>query len=217
LAVAFSNARLIAALEQLHWGALNALARAIDAKSDWTAGHSERVTNLALEIGRAMRLSDNDLRIMHRGGLLHDVGKIGTPPSILDKPGKLDPEEMRIMRDHVIVGVRILEPIAAFREVLPIVAQHHERWDGSGYPAGLAGEDINLYARIFAVADCYDALTSDRPYREGLQPDHVLAMIRAGSGAQFDPRIVEIFMGLFAGNKERPIEQTRVAQAGQTG
>jgi putative nucleotidyltransferase with HDIG domain len=217
LAVAFSNVQLIEAMEQLHWGTLTALARAIDAKSEWTAGHSERVTNLALEIGRAMGLSAKDLRIMHRGGLLHDVGKIGTPPEVLDKPGKLGPEEMRIMRDHVRIGVRILEPIAAFREALPIVAQHHEWFDGSGYPAGLAGEDISLYARIFAVADCYDALTSDRPYRKGLPKQQTLAMIQAGVGKQFDPRVVDVFLRLCAEKQAQPIEEAMAAQPGQSG
>ena len=139
LAVAFSHVHLINALEELHLGTLTALARAIDAKSQWTAGHSERVTQLAVEIGRNMGLSAKDLRVMHMGGLLHDVGKIGTPPIVLDKPGKLTSEEMSIMQDHVSIGVRILEPIRAFREALPIVAQHHEWFNGKGYPAGVGG------------------------------------------------------------------------------
>ena len=198
LAVAFSNVQLIDAMEQLHWGTLTALARAIDAKSAWTAGHSERVTNLALRIGRAMGLSADELRIMQRGGLLHDIGKIGTPPGILDKSGKLDREETQVMQDHVRIGIRILEPIAAFREALPIVAQHHEWFDGSGYPNHLAGEDINLQARIFAVADVFDALTSDRPYRKGVPRQQTLQMIREKSGTQFDPKVVEVFMRMWA-------------------
>ncbi len=197
LAVAFSNVQLMEALEQLHWGALSALARAIDAKSTWTAGHSERVTQLAVRIGRAMGLSLRDLHIMHRGGLLHDIGKIGTPHQILDKPGKLDAAEMQTMRDHVRIGMRILEPIPGLAEALPIVAQHHEWFDGRGYPAGLAGEQISLHARIFAVADCYDALISDRPYRPGLPREKVLDIIRSGSGTQFDPRVIEVFLSIF--------------------
>ncbi len=198
LAVAFSNVQLIDAMEQLHWGTLTALARAIDAKSAWTAGHSERVTTLALRIGRAMGLSADDLRIMQRGGLLHDIGKIGTPPGILDKSGKLDTEETQVMQDHVKIGIRILEPIAAFREALPIVAQHHEWFDGSGYPNHLAGEEINLQARIFAVADVYDALTSDRPYRKGVPRQQTMQMIQEKSGTQFDPKVVEVFMRMSA-------------------
>jgi putative two-component system response regulator len=188
----------IEALEQLDLGTLTALARAIDAKSAWTAGHSERVTNLALKIGHAMGLPAKSLEIMHRGGLLHDIGKIGTPPNVLDKPGKLEPEETQIMQDHVKIGVRILEPIPCFREALPMVAQHHEWFDGSGYPAGLAGENISLHARILAVADCYDAIVSDRPYRKGLPTREALEILRQRSGTQFDPLVIEVFMRLSA-------------------
>jgi len=186
----------IEALEQLDLGTLTALARAIDAKSAWTAGHSERVTSLALKMANAMGLPAKSLEIMHRGGLLHDIGKIGTPPHILDKLGRLSPEEMQIMRDHVNIGVRILEPITCFREALPMVAQHHEWFDGSGYPAGLAGENISLHARILAVADSYDALVSDRPYRKGLPKQQALEMLRRNSGTQFDPMVIEVFMRL---------------------
>jgi putative nucleotidyltransferase with HDIG domain len=203
LAVAFSNVQLVEAMEQLHWGTLTALARAIDAKSAWTAGHSERVTQLALKIGSAMGLSARDLQIMHRGGLLHDIGKIGTAPEILEKPGTLDQQEMQHMRDHVRTGVRILEPIAAFKEAIPIVAQHHEWFNGQGYPEGLAGEEISLHARIFAVADCYDALVSDRPYRKGLPRKKVVEMLRQKSGAQFDPNVIDAFVRLCG--EEEPI------------
>jgi len=189
----------IDALEQLDVGTLTALARAIDAKSAWTAGHSERVTQLALSIGRAMGLPAKSLEIMHRGGLLHDIGKIGTPATILDKPGKLEPEEMQIMRDHVKIGIRILEPISCFREALPMVAQHHEWFDGSGYPAGLAGESISSQARILAVADCYDAMVSDRPYRNGLPQQQALDILKQRSGTQFDPTVIEVFLRLRAG------------------
>jgi putative nucleotidyltransferase with HDIG domain len=206
LAIALSNVKLIAALEDLHWGTLTALARAIDAKSGWTAGHSERVTRMALKIGRAMGLNAHDLKIMHRGGLLHDIGKIGTPAEVLDKPGKLNPQEMKTMREHVEVGLRILEPIPGLSESLPIVAEHHEWFDGSGYPKGLAGTDINLYARIFAVADCYDAVTSDRPYRKGLPVDETITMIRQRAGKQFDPTVVEAFLTVCSSN--RPDEKS---------
>lgn len=197
LAVAFSNARLIAALEQLHWGTLTALARAIDAKSNWTAGHSERVTRLALRIGRAMGLSSEDLQTMERGGLLHDVGKIGTPREILDKPEKLNDLEMKIMREHVTIGMRILEPIPGLNQALPIVAQHHERFDGTGYPNGLKGDEISLFARIFAVADAFDAMTSDRPYRSGMPRAQAVQLIASQAGAQFDPEAVAAFLDLF--------------------
>jgi putative nucleotidyltransferase with HDIG domain len=198
LAVAFSNVELIEALQQLHLGTLTALARAIDAKSAWTAGHSERVTDLSLKIARTMGLGPKDLAVMHTGGLLHDIGKIGTPPAILDKPGKLDTEETRIMRDHVRIGLRILDPIPGIQDALPIVAQHHEWFDGNGYPQGLAGEQISLHARIFAVADCYDAMISDRPYRKGLPREQALNLLKQKSGSQFDPQVIDVFCRLYA-------------------
>jgi putative nucleotidyltransferase with HDIG domain len=152
-----------------------------------------------------MGLSAGDLRIMQRGGLLHDIGKIGTPAGILDKAGRLDTEETHVMQDHVRIGVRILEPIAAFREALPIVAQHHEWYDGSGYPNHLAGEQIGIHSRIFAVADVYDALTSDRPYRTGLPREQALQMIREKSGTQFDPRVVDVFVRMRAEQQDAPV------------
>ncbi len=196
LAVAFSNVKLIEGMEQLHLGTITALARAIDAKSAWTLGHSERVTHLAMKIGAAMGLPSRELQTMHRGGLLHDVGKIGTDALILDKPGMLEPKELQLMRDHVQIGLRILEPIAAFADALPIVAQHHEWFNGGGYPAGLAGEAISLHARIFAVADCYDAMVSDRPYRKGMPVHRVLEILKSKSGTQFDPKVIDVFMRL---------------------
>ncbi len=188
----------IEALEELDLGTLTSLARAIDAKSAWTAGLSERVTKLALKMAHAMGLPAKSLDIMQRGGLLHDIGKIGTPPSILDKPGKLEPEEMQIMQQHVKIGVRILEPIPRFRDALPMVAEHHEWFDGSGYPAGLEGENISLHARILAVADCYDAMVSDRPYRKGLPKQQALEILKQRSGTQFDPMVIEVFARLAA-------------------
>ena len=198
VAVALSNARLIEELDQLNWGTLIALARAIDAKSPWTAGHSERVTELALKIGRVMGLSAKELDVLHRGGLLHDIGKIGIPVIVLDKPERLTDAEVLLMREHPRKGARILEPIAAYREVVPIVLQHHEWYDGTGYPDRLAGEDISLGGRIFAVADVYDALSSDRPYRAGLGPAEAIERIKQGSGRQFDPKVVEAFLEVMA-------------------
>ena len=198
LAVAFSHVRLIGELKQLHWGTLTALARAIDAKSKWTAGHSERVTELGLKIGRKMGLSSRDLQIMQMGGLLHDIGKIGTPPAILDKPGKLSPAEMEVMKNHVLTGVRILEPIGPFREALPIVRQHHEWFNGNGYPDGVAGEDISVHARIIAVADCFDALTSDRPYRKGLPAEETVTLLNKKAGEQFDSEVLDAFNRVIA-------------------
>ena len=198
VAVAISNARLIEELDELNWGTLYALARAIDAKSNWTAGHSERVTELALKIGQVLGLDQKTLDDLHRGGLLHDIGKIGIPPEILDKAGKLTDEEYTLMREHVRIGARILEPIEAYAAIVPVVLHHHEYYDGTGYPDGLKGEGIDLGARIFTVADHYDALISDRPYRAGLPREKVIGFIKEDSGNKYDPKVVEAFLEVMA-------------------
>jgi putative nucleotidyltransferase with HDIG domain len=194
VAVALSNAHLVEDLDALNWGALTALARTVDAKSPWTAGHSERVTQLGIKIGERMGLAKEEIDILHRGGLLHDIGKIGVPAAILDKPDRLTDEEYEIMKKHPEIGANILQPIAAYSDVIPIVRQHHERWNGSGYPDGLAGRQIHPYARIFAVADVYDAIISDRPYRAGFTPEEVVRHIVAGDGTDFDPEVVAAFL-----------------------
>jgi putative nucleotidyltransferase with HDIG domain len=194
VAVAFSNARLIEELAQLNWGTLRALARAIDAKSHWTAGHSERSTKVALKIGRVMGLNREELDNLHRAGLLHDIGKLGIPLDVLDKDGKLTAEERQFMQKHPSMGVRILEPIGAYAEVIPIVLQHHESFDGSGYPDGLSGKAISLGARIFALADRFEALTSDRPYRKALTLKRTIKYIEDRTGTEFDPKIVKAFL-----------------------
>ena len=128
--------------------------------------------------------------------MLHDIGKIGTPANILEKPGKLTDEEMSIMREHVNAGARILEPIPGLTESMPIVLQHHEWVNGGGYPNGIAGDEITLHARIFAVADCFDALISDRPYRAGMPLERVMQIIQEGAAKQFDPRVVQVLREL---------------------
>jgi putative nucleotidyltransferase with HDIG domain len=198
MGVALTNANLLKELNDLHWGTLEALARAIDAKSHWTAGHSERVTKLGLRIGRALGLSPKEMDVLHRAGLLHDIGKLGTPRDILDKKERLTNKEEQIMREHSRLGVRILEPISAYAEVVPIVLHHHEYFNGEGYPEGLAGKAISLGGRIFAVADSFDALTSDRPYRQALNREYAIEKIKQGSGSQYDPEIVRAFLEVMA-------------------
>ena len=192
------QAKLIEELAQNDLGTLTALARAVDVNSPWTAGHSERVTDLAMHLGRELGLSPDEIDTLHRGGLLHDIGKIGVPPSILDKPGKLTEEEFAVMRRHPSKGAEILESIPSLQKIIPIVSQHHERFDGKGYPNGLAGESISLLARIFAVADVIDALLSDRPYRPAWSREKVLAHTRENAGQQFDPEVVEAFFRIEA-------------------
>ena len=202
VAVALSNALLVEELNQLNWGALTALARTVDAKSPWTAGHSERVTNLALKIGEVFDFDPEELETLQRGALLHDVGKIGIPASILDNPGKLTDEEYSVIKRHPAVGARILEPIKAYSEVIPVVVQHHERFDGKGYPQGLAGEDISLGGRILAICDVFDALVSDRPYRPGWELERVIELIKQEAGKQFDPKVVEAFFEVITKTKK---------------
>lgn len=194
VAVAFSNARLIEELNELNWGTLTALARAIDAKSPWTAGHSERSTQLAIKIGEAMKLSQEEIDDLHRGGLLHDIGKLGISPDILDKPAKLTLKERKMMEKHVQLGARILEPISAYSKIIPIVLQHHERFNGNGYPDGIEGDSISLNARIFAVADTFEAMTSDRPYRKAFDRDNAIGIIKESAGTDFDPKVVKAFL-----------------------
>ncbi len=198
ITVALMNAGLLEELSELNWGTLTALARAVDANSPWTAGHSERVTAISLDIGREMGMTTQALDSLHQAGLLHDIGKIAIPGYILDKPGKLTDEEYLVVKEHPGKGALILEPIHAYKEIIPIVAQHHEWFNGKGYPKGLAGESICLGARILAVADVYDALISDRPYRRGLEPDRVLAHIRENAGTQFDPAVVTAYCSILS-------------------
>ena len=217
VAVALSNAHLVEQLDELNWGALLALARTIDAKSPWTLGHSERAAEIAMKIGRVLGLSQKDLDNLHRGALLHDIGKIGIPPAILDKPGKLTPDEIEVMREHPSIGERILEPIAAYADVIPVVAQHHEWFDGSGYPRSLSGDGISFIARVYAVADVFDALIADRPYRAGLSLETVTEYIKERSGRQFDPKVVAAFLEILANGypivKEETAEPSSVTPA----
>ena len=198
MGVALSNASLIRELNEFNWGTLEALARAIDAKSHWTAGHSERVTKLALKIGRILGLPQEEMDVLHRAGLLHDIGKLGIPIDILDKEGKLSKKEEQLMREHIRLGLRILEPIAAYHEVISVISHHHENFNGEGYPDGLAGKAISLGGRIFAVADSFDALTSNRPYRQALDREYAAEMIKQGSESKYDPEIVQAFLQVIA-------------------
>jgi putative nucleotidyltransferase with HDIG domain len=202
-------------LNKLTWGTLSALARAIDAKSSWTAGHSERVTELALQIGRVLGLPKDRLKDLHRAGLLHDIGKIGTPPEILDKPGKLTDEEYRIICEHPERGMRILEPIEDYAEAVPMVMQHHEWFNGKGYPDGLARDEISLGARILAVADVFDALISERPYRTGMPSDRAVGTIKQGSGSQFDPMVVEAFLKVMTQEEQSERSEPRACAEGK--
>ena len=194
IGVALENSRLITDLEELFIGTVKSLSSAIDAKSKWTAGHSERVTKFAIKIGKGIGFSEKELRDLELSGLLHDVGKIGTYESILDKAGKLTDEEYKIIKQHPAKGAEILLAIKQMKDIIPGVKYHHEFYNGKGYPDGLKGENIPLTARILCVADSVDAMSADRPYRKGRPMDEIIAELKRCSGSQFDPKIVEIFL-----------------------
>jgi putative two-component system response regulator len=157
---------------------LFSLALSIEAKDPYTEGHCDRLSKYSVALGEKLGLSE-ELRVaLRRGGLVHDIGKLSVPESILLKPGPLTPEERKIMEQHTVIGEKICAPLRSFRHVLPIIRHHHEKWDGSGYPDGLKGEKIPLTARILQVTDIYDALTTDRPYRKALPVEKALAIMR---------------------------------------
>jgi HD-GYP domain-containing protein (c-di-GMP phosphodiesterase class II) len=191
LGVSLSRAATVHELDNLNVGVLTALARTVDANSKWTHGHSERVTEYALLIAKELGFSESECNDLHHAGLLHDLGKVSIPAEILNKPGKLTDEEYNLVKAHPTEGERIIEPINAFKTICPIVRQHHERWDGKGYPDGLKGEAIHPGARVLAVADVYDALYSDRPYRDGWPLEKVVDYLKQESGMAFDPLAVQ--------------------------
>jgi len=180
-----------AQLEELSTGAIRALADALDAKCDYTSGHSLRVSRFAVMIGRKIGLSEETLKDIELAGVLHDIGKIGVPESILWKPAKLTPEEQKIMSQHPVTSAQIIGELSGLARTREYVLHHHEYIDGSGYPDGLVGEAIPLGARIILVADAFDAMTTDRPYRKAIGHRNALAELRQQAGTQFDARLVE--------------------------
>ena len=200
--------------------ALRALVRAVEVKDTYTHGHSERTAKVAVELGVRMGLSADRLRVIARGAYLHDLGKIGISDEILNKPGALDPIERLIMETHPRLGYEMASGAPSLREALPVILHHHERVDGGGYPDGLKGLDIPIEARVVAVADVWDALTSDRAYRPGWEPTRALAHIEAGRGSHFDPRVVDAFVARAAdwgiGLPDEPGEAEEAWNAAQT-
>jgi len=189
------------------------LAHAIEAKDPTTEGHCRRLAQHAEQLGRALGFSGARLRILRMGATLHDVGKIAIPEAILDKPGALTAAEYAIMQRHPIAGAEICAPLRSARDLIPAIRHHHERWDGTGYPDHLAGEAIPLDARIIAIVDAYDAMTSDRPYRRGLPVEKALAIMRENRGPQWDPTLLAIFLTLIASTENSP---PRAAGASET-
>lgn len=189
-----------------------ALARAVEARDLYTIHHAERVGRRAQEIGRRYGLGDDDLTVLYRGGVLHDLGKILIPAEILLKSGPLTEAEWEVMETHSVIGTSICEPLRSTAHFLPIIRYHHERYDGSGYPDHLAGKDIPLAARIAAVADAWDAMVNERPYRPSLDPEEALRRLRDGAGTQWDPELVRLFVELLEGGEVEDIAPEQRAQ-----
>ncbi|MBE0409954.1 MAG: GAF domain-containing protein [Anaerolineales bacterium] len=199
-AIALDNAGLFdnlqrsnAILKLAYDATIEGWSRALDLRDRETEGHSQRVTEMSVKLGKNIGMSEEELVHLRRGALLHDIGKMGIPDSILHKPRSLSEEEWEIVKLHPENAYKLLSPIAYLRPALDIPYCHHEKWDGSGYPRGLKGEQIPLAARIFAVVDVWDALRSNRPYRPAWSEEKALEYIRSNSGSHFDPQVVELF------------------------
>jgi putative nucleotidyltransferase with HDIG domain len=197
----FQLERKNAQLAQAYLDTLNAVVNTLEARDPYTRGHTKRVTRLAKALARKMGLSEEELFTIEIGALLHDVGKIGVPDAILHKPGILDSDETLEIREHPSKGTQILSNISYLEPAIPCVLHHHERYDGTGYPDRIAGEAIPLPGRIISVADAFDAMTSDRPYRRRRTPARALAELRRHSGRQFDPAVVAAFQELWDGGE----------------
>ena len=194
IAVALDNAETYRKLETAYLDTVKALAAAMEAKDHYTADHAETLATMAVVVGRRMGLSEAELRRVEYAAILHDVGKIGVPGSILNKPGKLTQAEFSVMAEHTIIGERIISRINYLKPVARVIRSAHERWDGGGYPDRIAGEQIPLESRIVFVCDAFHAMTSDRPYRKALPVDEALEELRRNAGQQFDPQVVKAFL-----------------------
>ncbi len=203
-AALIARANMADELEKTSATSLIALTRTLDARDQDTEGHSQRVADLAMEIGREMGLEEAILSPLRLAALMHDIGKIGVPDVVLHKPGPLDEQEWALMHKHPQTGFDILKNIPYLAPALDAILQHHEKYNGKGYPVGLSGDEISLSARILAIVDVYDALTSNRPYRPAFSPEKALEIIRGEAGQQFDPEVVQAFVRIPAIFKANP-------------
>ncbi|MDD5131211.1 MAG: HD domain-containing protein [bacterium] len=180
--------------KEVYLGIIATLAKALETKDAYTLGHTERVTEYAVKIAKYMGLKEDDIEVLHKAALIHDIGKIGIKSEILNKKETLNDEDWKVIKTHPIMGINILSPMKILGNMLPIIRYHHERYDGAGYPEGLAREEIPIGARILSVADSYDAMTSDRPYHERFPIEQAIAEIKNNSGTQFDPDVVKALL-----------------------
>ena len=215
--LAVQRTQLSDQMRQMLRGAVRALAAAIEAKDDYTKGHSERVTHFALEIGRRMHLPEAKLSTLELAGFLHDVGKIGVPEGILRKAGPLTDAEYEVVKDHSRIGSGIIKNIEGAAEIAEIVLHHHERWDGKGYPDGLKHDEPSLLSRILAAADAFDAMCSRRPYRDRLALEKVIQTIHRAAGSQFDPSVIAALLDAVSEGRILPGGSRKTPEAARPG
>ncbi len=202
-------------VENSYFSAIQSLAVALEAKDRYTAGHSQRVSRFATMIARGLEMPAPEVRTIGQIGLLHDIGKIGMDERVLNKPGRLTPEEFEMVKQHPVIGAQILLPVRALEGHISGIKHHHESWDGTGYPDGLKGETIPLPARIICVADSFDAMTSTRPYRPGRSLEEAILELQRCAGVQFDGRCVEAFIAILHREvKPEPLPQNKLAATG---
>jgi len=213
MGIFLENAMLYEDLQDMFMGTLRSLVNAIDAKDTYTCGHSERVAWLGRSLAEAAGLDSHTVERLYLAGLLHDVGKIGVPESVLTKPGRLTDEEFAIIKAHPRIGARILQGIRQMQDLIPGVLYHHERYDGGGYPDGIAGDNIPLFGRVLCLADSFDAMSSSRTYRNALPLHEVLEEVRRCAGDQFDPHLAEVFVDLDFIDYQRMVEQHQQRQS----
>jgi putative nucleotidyltransferase with HDIG domain len=217
VAIAVDNARLYDDLRGLFYNTVETLVRTIQAKDQYTAGHSTRVSRYSLMIADKLGLSTKDKHQLYLAAMLHDIGKIGVPDDLLNRPGNLSQEEMERVRNHVVVGASMIEMLGEMHPIVPLIKHHHECYDGSGYPDGLRGEQIPLISRIIAVADMYDAMTSDRPYRKRRTHQFAVEEILSVSGTKIDPKVAEAFLDVLKDIVPGEARSAPTAEVGTTG
>jgi putative nucleotidyltransferase with HDIG domain len=181
-------------VDRMTLDSIYAFSRSLEARDNYTGEHAEKTIAIARRIGKALGMSEDSLDVMEKGAVLHDIGKIGISDAILRKKARLTPDEFRMIKTHPKIGAEIIRVIHFLKDVVPVVLYHHERWDGKGYPSGLKGTEIPLPARIVALADAYQALTSDRPYRKAYPKKEALAILRKESGSHFDKKLVDLLV-----------------------